>query len=122
MTRQKKSDGYRVLVDRLWPRGIKKTDLAFNEWNKTLTPSSELRKAFHAELIDFSHFSEQYRAELAQQQQEGKRLAEIAQQQTLTLLYAAKIPSKTTHWCSLSGYVNADRVLLGRCRMISTPE
>ena len=85
-----KSDGYRVLVDRLWPRGIKKTDLAFNEWNKTLTPSSELRKAFHAELIDFSHFSEQYRAELAQQQQEGKRLAEITRQQTLTLLYAAK--------------------------------
>ncbi|MGE9665189.1 DUF488 domain-containing protein, partial [Escherichia coli] len=38
----------------------------------------------------FSHFSEQYRAELAQQQQEGKRLAEIARQQTLTLLYAAK--------------------------------
>jgi uncharacterized protein YeaO (DUF488 family) len=84
------SDGYRVLVDRLWPRGIKKIDLAFNEWNKALTPSSDLRKAFHAELIDFAHFSQQYRTELAQQQQEGKRLAEIARQQTLTLLYAAK--------------------------------
>ena len=72
-----KNDGYRVLVDRLWPRGVKKTDLIFNEWNKALTPSSDLRKAFHAELIDFTHFSEQYRAELALQQ-------------TLTLLYAAK--------------------------------
>lgn len=51
-----KSDGYRVLVDRLWPRGVKKSDLIFNEWNKALTPSSDLRKAFHAELIDFSHF------------------------------------------------------------------
>ena len=71
-----KSDGYRVLVDRLWPRGVKKSDLIFNEWNKALTPSSDLRKAFHAELIDFSHFSEQYRAELAQQQQEGKRQRE----------------------------------------------
>lgn len=85
-----KSDGYRVLVDRLWPRGIKKTDLVYDEWVKALTPSSDLRKAFHAELIDFAHFSGQYRAELAQQQQEGKRLADIARQQTLTLLYAAK--------------------------------
>jgi len=42
-----KSDGYRVLVDRLWPRGVKKSDLIFNEWNKALTPSSDLRKAFH---------------------------------------------------------------------------
>lgn len=85
-----KSDGYRVLVDRLWPRGIKKNDLVYDEWVKALPPSSDLRKAFHAELIDFAHFSEQYRAELAQQQQEGKRLADIARQQTLTLLYAAK--------------------------------
>ncbi|EPJ3205293.1 MULTISPECIES: DUF488 domain-containing protein [Citrobacter] len=85
-----KSDGYRVLVDRLWPRGVKKTDLVFNEWDKALTPSSDLRKAFHADVIDFAHFSEQYRAELAQQQQEGKRLADIARQQPLTLLYAAK--------------------------------
>ncbi|MEG1122587.1 MAG: DUF488 domain-containing protein [Citrobacter sp.] len=84
------NDGYRVLVDRLWPRGVKKTDLNVDEWNKALTPSSELRKAFHAELIDFKDFSEQYRAELSQQQQEGKRLADIARQQTVTLLYAAK--------------------------------
>ena len=38
------SDGYRVLVDRLWPRGIKKTDLALDEWDKEITPSTELRK------------------------------------------------------------------------------
>lgn len=84
------SDGYRVLVDRLWPRGIKKTDLACDEWDKALTPSTELRKAFHSEAIDFTHFSEQYRAELAQYTQEGQRLADIARQQTLTLLYSAK--------------------------------
>lgn len=84
------SDGYRVLVDRLWPRGIKKTDLALDEWVKDLTPSTELRKAFHAETIDFHHFTELYRAELATQKQEGERLAQIARQQTLTMLYAAK--------------------------------
>ena len=44
-------DGYRVLVDRLWPRGLKKTDLAYDEWCKALTPSNELRKAFHSGLI-----------------------------------------------------------------------
>ena len=55
------SDGYRVLVDRLWPRGIKKTDLALDEWDKEITPSTELRKAFHGEAIDFAHFSQRYR-------------------------------------------------------------
>ncbi|MCZ8936459.1 DUF488 domain-containing protein [Escherichia albertii] len=84
------SDGYRVLVDRLWPRGIKKTDLALDEWNKTITPSTELRKAFHGEVIDFNAFREQYIAELAQHEQEGKRLAAIANKQPLTLLYSAK--------------------------------
>lgn len=85
-----KDDGYRVLVDRLWPRGIKKTALVYDEWNKAITPSTELRKAFHSELIDFNHFAQQYRAELAQQHQEGKRLADIARHQPLTLLYAAE--------------------------------
>ncbi|HCC0886787.1 TPA: DUF488 domain-containing protein [Salmonella enterica] len=85
-----KNDGYRVLVDRLWPRGVKKTALVLDEWNKALTPSTELRKAFHGELIDFNHFSQHYRLELAQHLQEGQRLADIAHQQPLTLLYAAK--------------------------------
>ena len=51
------SDGYRVLVDRLWPRGIKKTDLALDEWDKEITPSTELRKAFHGEVVDFAPFA-----------------------------------------------------------------
>ena len=65
------SDGYRILVDRLWPRGIKKTDLALDEWDKEITPSTELRKAFHGEVVDFATFREQYLAELAQHEQEG---------------------------------------------------
>ena len=83
-------DGYRVLVDRLWPRGLKKTDLAYDEWCKALTPSNELRKAFHSDTIDFAAFSQAYREELAQHKDEGLRLATLARQQTLTLLYAAK--------------------------------
>jgi uncharacterized protein YeaO (DUF488 family) len=52
-----------------------KTDLACDEWCKTLTPSNELRKAFHSEAIDFDAFSQAYREELAQHQDEGLRLA-----------------------------------------------
>ena len=86
---QETSDGYRILVDRLWPRGIKKEALNYNEWCKTLTPSADLRKAFHSETIDFAHFSQLYRQELEAQREEGKRLAALASQQPLTLLYAA---------------------------------
>ena len=83
-------DGYRILVDRLWPRGLKKTDLAYDEWCKALAPSTELRKAFHSETIDFAAFSQAYREELAQQDDEGVRLATLARRQTVTLLFAAK--------------------------------
>lgn len=83
-------DGYRVLVDRLWPRGVKKTDLAYDEWCKTLTPSNDLRKAFHSETLDFNAFSKAYREELAQHKDERLRLAALASKQTLTLLYGAK--------------------------------
>ena len=83
-------DGYRVLVDRLWPRGIKKTDLHYDEWSKNLAPSTELRKAFHAETLDFPSFSASYRHELAAHQEEGRQLAERGNNGTVTLLYAAK--------------------------------
>lgn len=83
-------DGYRVLVDRLWPRGMKKEALHDDEWCKTLSPSAELRKAFHSEAIDFATFCQQYREELKQNREEGERLIQRAQQQSLTLLYAAK--------------------------------
>ena len=71
-------DGYRVLVDRLWPRGIKKEDLVYDEWCKNLTPSAELRKAYHGEVIDFPTFCQHYREELSHHRDDGLRLAEIA--------------------------------------------
>lgn len=85
-----KEDGYRVLVDRLWPRGVTKSALACDEWCKTLAPSSALRKAFHSETIDYATFSREYRDELKAQPEAVARLKALAQQQTLTLLYAAK--------------------------------
>src|SRR5690606_7353362 len=86
------NDGYRILVDRLWPRGVKKEALAFDEWCKTLTPSGELRKAFHSETIDFAAFREAYLQELALHQDEGQRVAALAKNQTLTLHCDAKNP------------------------------
>lgn len=83
-------DGYRVLVDRLWPRGVKKTDLHYDEWPKELTPSSELRKAFHSETIDFQEFSRSYKKELEQHLDAAKALARHGDNGTLTLLYGAK--------------------------------
>lgn len=97
-------DGYRVLVDRLWPRGIQKSALQADEWCKLLAPSTELRKAFHAEQIDFTHFSQLYRQELALQHREGTRLAAVARQQTLTLLYAAK-DTRQNHAQVLAGWL-----------------
>ena len=85
-----KEDGYRILVDRLWPRGIKKADLAYDEWCKILTPSTELRKEFHGEAIDFATFRTRYQNELAQQKAEGKRIAVLAHDRTVTLIYGAK--------------------------------
>lgn len=93
----------RAMVIAYWStasyRAVSKTDLALDEWDKEITPSTELRKAFHGEVVDFATFREQYLAELAQHEQEGKRLADIAKKQPLTLLYAAKTPRRTMRWC-----------------------
>ena len=97
-------DGYRVLVDRLWPRGVKKTDLAYDEWCKTLTPSSALRTDFHSEAIDFAAFTKAYKEELAQHKDEGERLAALAKKQTVTLLYGAK-DTKQNHALVLADWL-----------------
>ena len=59
------ADGYRVLIDRLWPRGIKKGDLPMDEWAKDLAPSTPLRRFFHADQeANWTEFAERYEAEL----------------------------------------------------------
>ncbi len=85
----KRDDGYRVLVDRLWPRGVKKTDLGHDEWLKTVAPSGSLRRWFGHDPDRFDAFAERYRQEL-EGNEDVERLAEIAAERPVTLLYAAK--------------------------------
>lgn len=84
------SDGYRVLVDRLWPRGCRKEMLALDGWLRDLAPSAELRKAFCHEAERFDEFRLLYRGELAAHPEHWWGLLDKARQGTLTLLYAAR--------------------------------
>ena len=84
-----REDGYRVLVDGLWPRGVKKQDLAHDEWMKKVAPSAGLRRWFGHEPDRFETFAERYRREL-EGNEEFDHLAEIAAERPVTLLYAAK--------------------------------
>lgn len=86
------NDGYRVLVDRLWPRGIKKADLKMDEWNKTITPSTELRKWYHANREQFSVFKAMYLAELENNQEAWLPLISKIHNEAVTLLTAEKDP------------------------------
>lgn len=83
-------DGYRVLVDRLWPRGVSKAEAKLDEWNKEVAPSSELRKWFDHKQERFTEFSQHYQRELKNQQAELQRLKDITKEQQLCLVYGAK--------------------------------
>lgn len=86
-------DGYRVLVDRMWPRGITKEKLAVQIWNKLLAPSQSLCKSLANSQIDFSDFRKQYYEELEGSEHAHAFLSVIAGEiktSPITLVYAAK--------------------------------
>jgi uncharacterized protein YeaO (DUF488 family) len=87
------ADGFRVLVDRLWPRGKKKADLCVDAWVKDIAPSSELRKWFHHDPKRWAEFCKRYKAELKSPQLQKKiadTLQAASKHSTITLIYAAK--------------------------------
>lgn len=86
-------DGYRVLVDRLWPRGVSKKDASLDEWNKEIAPSPELRKWFDHKEERFQEFGRLYREELIAKTKELHRLKILAKKEAVTLLYGAKDPA-----------------------------
>lgn len=82
-------DGIRVLVDRLWPRGIKKSEAAIDYWLKELAPSTELRKWFGHDPARWSEFRRRYVAEIEQHRDELDRLRGLMSEGTITLVYSA---------------------------------
>jgi uncharacterized protein YeaO (DUF488 family) len=83
------SDGYRVLIDRLWPRGVSKQKAKLDEWEKELAPSTELREWFGHEPSRFAEFRRRYIGELYQARPLLTELRRRARKGTLTLVYAA---------------------------------
>jgi len=86
------SDGLRVMVDRLWPRGCNKASLKLDDWLPDVAPSTELRQAYKHEADGFAAFAKQYRQELASHPEYWQGLLSKAEQGTLTLLFAAREP------------------------------
>ena len=84
------NDGQRVLVDRMWPRGVKKDALDLTEWCKDVAPSDELRRWFAHDPDRWPEFQSRYRDELRDHEDDVARLADMAQQKRLTLVFAAK--------------------------------
>jgi uncharacterized protein YeaO (DUF488 family) len=84
------TDGSRVLIDRIWPRGVSREEAHLDEWARELAPSGELRRWFSHDPDRFAEFRRRYRAELAAQEAKLRELRRRARQGTLTLVYAAR--------------------------------
>ena len=86
-----KADGRRVLVDRIWPRGLKKNEARIDQWLKEIAPSTALRKWFAHDPGKWREFKKRYSAELDDQREQVEQLARAAKKRTVTLLFGAKV-------------------------------
>lgn len=92
---EEKSDGYRILVDRLWPRGVSKEKADLDDWFKEIAPSPDLRKWFDHDPDKFQQFKLKYLEELRSSENEGQKkeidkIKTISRDSKVTLLYGAK--------------------------------
>jgi len=83
-------DGVRILIDRLWPRGVSKKDAALDHWMKDLAPSAELRKWFHHDPTRWSEFVQRYSSEVEANKPLLDELRSMAQKGQITLVYSAR--------------------------------
>ena len=97
------SDGFRVLVDRLWPRGVSKDAAEIDEWAKDATPSDLLRKAYHADELSVAEFAKKYRNELDAGGAEPL-IGRVRAGETVTLVYASA-NSEQNHAMVLRDYI-----------------
>lgn len=84
------ADGFRILVDRLWPRGLKREDARVDEWMKEVAPSAELRTWFGHDPAKWKAFRQRYRKELEENDAVDRLVAFLKEKDHVTLLYAAK--------------------------------
>jgi uncharacterized protein YeaO (DUF488 family) len=84
------SDGRRVLVERLWPRGLSKTKAKLDEWDKEIAPTTDLRKWYGHEVPKWKEFQRRYKAELKKMPERVNALRHEGKKHTVTLVYAAK--------------------------------
>lgn len=85
-----RQDGYRVLIDRLWPRGVSKERAAIDEWARDLSPSDELRRWFGHRPERFDEFQRRYTEELRDHAEQISALRRRARSGTVTIVYAAR--------------------------------
>ncbi|MEO8824110.1 MAG: DUF488 domain-containing protein [Ginsengibacter sp.] len=85
-----KEDGFRILVDRLWPRGFTKEKAALDLWLKEIAPSTELRKWFNHDPDKWKDFQKKYQAELKENKEAVSTIKDHLKNGTVTLLYGAK--------------------------------
>jgi uncharacterized protein YeaO (DUF488 family) len=84
------SDGYRVLIDHVWPRGVSRERARLDEWARELAPSDELRRWFAHDPVRFDEFRARYRRELVDQHDRLLDLARRAHSRPVTIVYAAR--------------------------------
>jgi uncharacterized protein YeaO (DUF488 family) len=84
------SDGLRILVDRLWPRGVSKAQAAIDDWTREIAPSARLRKWFSHDPNRWSEFRRRYRGEIREHAGVLKRLRCLARQGPITLVYGSR--------------------------------
>jgi uncharacterized protein YeaO (DUF488 family) len=85
-----RGDGLRILVDRLWPRGVRKDEAQLYRWARELAPSTELRRWFNHEPKRWQKFGRRYKKELSQRAAQLEALRNLARRRPITLLYAAR--------------------------------
>jgi uncharacterized protein YeaO (DUF488 family) len=113
-----RGDGYRVLVDRVWPRGVRKEELALDEWQRELAPSTGLRQWFGHDPARWERFRERYFAELEGEQEGVRALRARARKGRVTLVYGAK-DREHNQAVALRAYLLAGR--RGRRRRAQSP-
>ncbi len=102
-------DGFRVFIDRLWPRGLKKEQVRFDRWLKDVAPSTELRRWFGHDPAKWQEFKTRYFRELDAQSEAVAELVALSEAQTVTLLFGAKA-ERYSNAAALQEYLSSSGV------------